>query len=265
LDLPLGLPVVAPLPRPRPPLDEAGRPLPPSLPTNPEAEARHAACLVRLAGLAEAEPEPPAIGKPGCETGELVRLVAFRLPDGSRVAVHGPGLQAPTRLRCSMVEVLAQWVREDVAPLAVAAGGHLTGLVVDSSYECRPRNRIIGAKMSEHGTGNAIDIRGLSLPGGRTVGLTDPAADKPLRTKLQAAACARFMTVLGPGSDGYHETHVHLDLAERRNGMRLCKWEVRDPSWKPPAKPGPAKPAAPAPEAEPDAPEPDAAAGPAEE
>jgi hypothetical protein len=35
--------------------------------------------------------------------------------------------------------------------------------------------------------------------------------------------------VLGPGSDGYHEEHIHLDLAERRNGYKLCQWEIREP------------------------------------
>jgi hypothetical protein len=35
--------------------------------------------------------------------------------------------------------------------------------------------------------------------------------------------------VLGPGSDGYHEEHVHVDLAERRGGYRICEWDVREP------------------------------------
>jgi hypothetical protein len=35
--------------------------------------------------------------------------------------------------------------------------------------------------------------------------------------------------VLGPGSDVYHEEHIHLDLAERRNGYKICQWDVRDP------------------------------------
>jgi hypothetical protein len=35
--------------------------------------------------------------------------------------------------------------------------------------------------------------------------------------------------VLGPGSDGYHEEHIHLDQAERRNGFRICQWDVREP------------------------------------
>ena len=36
------------------------------------------------------------------------------------------------------------------------------------------------------------------------------------RERLKASACARFTTVLGPASDGFHENHVHVDLAERR-------------------------------------------------
>jgi hypothetical protein len=35
--------------------------------------------------------------------------------------------------------------------------------------------------------------------------------------------------VLGPGSDGNHEEHIHLDLAERRNNYKLCEWDVREP------------------------------------
>jgi hypothetical protein len=51
---------------------------------------------------------------------------------------------------------------------------------------------------------------------------------KDARERLKASACARFSTVLGPASDGYHENHVHVDLAERRSGYRICQWAVRD-------------------------------------
>ena len=36
--------------------------------------------------------------------------------------------------------------------------------------------------------------------------------------------------MLGPASDGFHENHVHVDLAERRSGYRICQWVVRDAS-----------------------------------
>jgi hypothetical protein len=43
------------------------------------------------------------------------------------------------------------------------------------------------------------------------------------------SVCARFSTVLGPGSDWYHEDHIHLDLMERRSNYRICQWNVWDP------------------------------------
>jgi hypothetical protein len=43
------------------------------------------------------------------------------------------------------------------------------------------------------------------------------------------SACTRFSTVLGSGSDWYHEDHIHLDVMERRNNYRICQWNVWDP------------------------------------
>ena len=41
--------------------------------------------------------------------------------------------------------------------------------------------------------------------------------------------------MLGPGSDGYHENHIHVDLMERRSGFRgMCQWDVRMPETTPP-------------------------------
>ena len=48
--------------------------------------------------------------------------------------------------------------------------------------------------------------------------------------RLRTATCSRFTTVLGPGSDGYHENHIHMDLAERTRGYRMCQWDVLEPS-----------------------------------
>ena len=50
-----------------------------------------------------------------------------------------------------------------------------------------------------------------------------------LRESVLHSVCARFTTVLGPGSDWYHEDHIHLDLMERRNNYRICQWNVWDP------------------------------------
>jgi hypothetical protein len=128
-----------------------------------------------------------------------------------------------------MAEQVAHWVREDVAPDAIKLGSALRGLDNFDSYECRGRNRVRGAKLSEHGRANALDVRGFKLADGRTIGLTDIKVDKDWRGGIRASVCARFSTVLGPGSDGAHEEHIHLDLAERRGGYKICEWDVRAP------------------------------------
>ena len=86
-----------------------------------------------------------------------------------------------------------------------------------------------GALLSEHGKANALDIRSLKLANGRVVALTDVQLSRGFRDNLRKATCARFMTVLGPGSDGFHEDHIHVDLAERRSGHRMCQWDVLEP------------------------------------
>jgi hypothetical protein len=59
--------------------------------------------------------------------------------------------------------------------------------------------------------------------------LTDRTASRGLRESVLHSVCARFSTVLGPGSDGYHEDHIHLDLMERHNNYKICQWDVWDP------------------------------------
>jgi len=125
---------------------------------------------------------------------------------------------------------VVHWVREDVAPIAASLGAPLGGITNFAAYECRGRNRIIGAKISEHGKGNALDVRNVILANGKSYEPTDMQVAKETREKLKASACARFSTVLGPASDGFHENHIHVDIAERRGGYRICQWAVRDAS-----------------------------------
>ncbi|MGE3869456.1 MAG: extensin family protein [Pseudorhodoplanes sp.] len=167
----------------------------------------------------------PAIAGPGvCGAPDTVKLETIFLPDNSRVAVSPPAV-----LRCTMAEAITHWVREVIAPAVAASGAPLRALDNYGDYECRGRNRVIGARVSEHGHANALDIRGFRLADNRFVGLTDRTVARELREGVRRSVCERFATVLGPGSDGYHEDHVHLDLAERRNNYKLCQWNVLDP------------------------------------
>jgi hypothetical protein len=51
--------------------------------------------------------------------------------------------------------------------------------------------------------------------------------DMAVAQALRETTCARFATVLGPGSDGAHEAHIHVDLEARRHGGKLCEWNLR--------------------------------------
>jgi hypothetical protein len=209
-----------PLPRPRPAQIVSGNGSP------KEAETAASACRLRLnGGWAVAAPAeiPPGPGECGVE--DAVRLEAVLLADRARVAVSPPAI-----LRCSFAEAIAHWLREDVAPAIHVLDAGLGGIDDYASYDCRGRNRVVGAKVSEHGKGNALDIRSLKLSNGTVLGLTDPKVPRQFREMVRASACARFTTVLGPGSDGYHEDHVHVDLAERHSGYRICQWDVLEPA-----------------------------------
>jgi hypothetical protein len=190
-----------------------------------QAASAPSQCRLALTEAVAIAPSIPAIHGPGsCGGDDLVRLEAVILPDRKQVALKPAAI-----LRCPMATALAEWVRTDAAPLAERLGTALSELDNFDSFECRGRNRVFGAKMSEHGRANAIDVRGLKFANGQSLSLTDRAAPRPQREAVLQSVCARFTTVLGPGSDGYHEDHIHLDLAERRSGYRICQWNIYEP------------------------------------
>jgi hypothetical protein len=218
-----------PLPLPRPAIPT--QPAEPSsfaeavagLDLNPAAmSAKPTPCDGRLAAMAAFEPMPRLIGPGACGGSDMVLLDAVILPDKGRVSIEPPSL-----LRCEMAESLAAWLRDEVAPRIAKLGSPLRGVQNYDSYECRDRNRIKEAKLSEHAKGNAIDVRAFRLADGRRIEPVDVKVDKPLREALRESACHRFTTVLGPG-EPYHEGHIHLDILERHNGYRICQWDVRD-------------------------------------
>jgi hypothetical protein len=128
-----------------------------------------------------------------------------------------------------MASAIADWIRTDMAPLASSLGTVISDLDNLDSFDCRGRNGVVGAKLSEHGRANALDVRALKLANGQSIALTERSTPRDQRERVLHSVCARFSTVLGPGSDGYHEDHVHLDVIERRNNYKICQWEVWDP------------------------------------
>ena len=127
-------------------------------------------------------------------------------------------LSPPATLNCDATRTLETWIERSLKP--AFRGETVTGVRVFASYACRGRNNVRGARISEHAKGNAIDIGSVTTAerGEYTV-LDDFKRGRgaPLR-RAYKGACGIFGTTLGPGSDGYHENHMHFDIAHYRNG-----------------------------------------------
>lgn len=133
-------------------------------------------------------------------------------------SVAGVALDPAPTLDCEAAQALREWVDAGLQP---AFGRNpVVGLNVAADYSCRTRNNKRGAKISEHGRGKAIDISGFVLADGSVRSVEDDwrgRSGKPVKAAYQSA-CGIFGTTLGPGSDGYHENHLHFDTASYRSG-----------------------------------------------
>lgn len=164
-----------------------------------------------------------SLGGPGsCGAERPFEMVAAQ---GGQVQLRPPAL-----LRCPMIPAVDRWVQQVVQPAARRHFGMpVIELKVASSFACRPINHVRGARLSEHGFANALDVSAVLLADGRWVSVKagwfgDPRERAFLR-HLHQGACDTFTTVLGPNYDANHRDHFHLDLAwHGRDGqVRICK------------------------------------------
>lgn len=129
-------------------------------------------------------------------------------------AIAGIRFSQPATINCQTAVALHRWIEGGLRP--AMRGRKVVELEIAASYICRPRNNIKGNKISEHGRGNAIDIAGFTFSDGSSwTVLNDYNAQ--IR-RAHKAACGIFGTTLGPGSDGFHENHLHFDTASYRGG-----------------------------------------------
>jgi len=224
-----------PLPPIRPP--DLGAPAPEKPAVQPTAEDND---TLRAQVLASrriiGEALAPIADGGGCGMAAPLRVEAIVLADGGKVT-----LSPSVTLRAAMVSALADWVREDLAPAIAARGDRLAGLEGVGGYECRTRNAIAGATLSEHAIGNALDMHGFATASSKYWPIAaqksaETGDAQAFATLMKTTACKRFSTVLGPGSDGFHAQHLHIDLAARRSGTRLCQWSLEDVTAGAPAK-----------------------------
>ncbi len=166
--------------------------------------------------------------------GEAEKVADFHEGNGCGVdnawrlyAVSGVRLSQPATFNCRQAGQVNRWLD---GPVQAAAqnyfGERVVAVQVMASYSCRPRNNVRGAKMSEHGFGNAVDVGGFTLESGRTVSVLDnwngSRDERGFLRQVRADACGPFRTVLGPGSDANHRDHLHLDLQNHRSGGSYC-------------------------------------------
>jgi hypothetical protein len=131
-------------------------------------------------------------------------------------------------LNCGMAAPLKDWLEDVVQPTAQKTFGEsVVSVDVAASYSCRPRNNKYGAKMSEHGYGNAIDIAAFTLESGRRVTVLDgwrgQGDERKFLHTVHDEACGEFRTVLGPDANAAHRNHFHLDLQNRASGGVYCR------------------------------------------
>ncbi|MCA1442826.1 extensin family protein [Ensifer sp. IC4062] len=191
-------------------------------PVKEEPAEEHATCLADLKALGGTFTDTKRIddGK-GCGIDKPIRVTAI-LP--------GVALKPEGTMRCPTALALARWTKESAIPAAAAAFGpetRITALNQASTYVCRLRNNATSGKTSEHAHGNAVDIASFTLGDGRTIAIQprdeDGTLDGAFQRAVTASGCLYFTTVLDPGSDAAHETHLHLDVIERKNGYRYCR------------------------------------------
>lgn len=144
------------------------------------------------------------------------------IEDAVRVHSIGPVALSPSALlACPTALAFSRFLSDTLIPEAGRAFGSAPATVhVAASYACRSRNNVAGARVSEHGFGRAIDVRAITMQDGQgwsvrpqPEGASTPQAG--FQAAVRQAACGPFTTVLGPGSDGHHQDHLHFDTAPR--------------------------------------------------
>jgi hypothetical protein len=186
------------------PREEAPRP-PQGAPDSSKATQQ---CLAELRkNGVQFRPLPDRVFASGCSALGAVQLLDIGTPVTNLGA-----------MTCPVARQFARWVREAVQPAAQALlGKRVVRIESFGTYACRPVNSRPGARLSEHGLANAVDIGVFVLEGGRRISVKDGwnSEDEDERRFLRAvhaAGCRRFGVTLGPDADAFHRDHLHFDM-----------------------------------------------------
>jgi hypothetical protein len=212
-----------------PAADAAGKPDGAASPSAPESEAPP----IETEDPADFTRCSTALKALGAEFSEIERI-----DDGGGCGIDHPLLvksvgagvllSPPGQMRCQTALNLSRWTQDVVIPFAKKARPTETLAAINqaSTYVCRNRNSASNGKISEHAHGSAVDVAAFTFKSGATLTISPREEDSTLNGAFQraiaSAACLYFSTVLDPGSDAAHETHLHLDTLARKGGYRYC-------------------------------------------
>lgn len=97
------------------------------------------------------------------------RIKACGIRDAVRVkSVAGVRLNPPALMNCKTAVALKDWTEKGLKP-AFRRRGPVVEMKVAAHYACRTRNNIPGARVSEHGKGNAIDLSAFTMMDGEVI------------------------------------------------------------------------------------------------
>ncbi|HEY7810557.1 MAG TPA: extensin family protein [Allosphingosinicella sp.] len=189
------------------PREEAPRPVPQSA-TSPSKATLQCQADLRKEGVSF-RALPDRWFANGCSAAGAVQLLDIGTPVTNLGAMS-----------CPVARQFARWTREAVQPAAHAwLGKKVVRIESFGTYSCRPVNNQPGAKLSEHGRANAVDIGVFVLEGGRRISVENGwnGEDEDVRKFLRAvhqAGCRRFGVTLGPDANAFHRDHLHFDMGQ---------------------------------------------------
>jgi len=200
-----------------------------AVPTGPQRAPLHRAadyepavpirqCLSDLgARQAAFTPLPDQFYGAGCARINAVRLLSLRSDSADLDLTNlGP-------VTCALADRFAGWARFGVDRAArQIMGSALVRIETMGSFNCR---NIAGTEhRSAHATGNAVDVSGFVLADGRRITVlgnwyAGTAQERSFLHVIEASACKRFGTVLGPDYNPAHHNHLHVELS----GSSFCR------------------------------------------
>jgi hypothetical protein len=175
------------------------------------AEA-HQACLRNINDFGNGVEKSPSIREGVCGLQNPLKVTHL----------GGVKFYGDARFSCPVVKTTREWLRDIAKPAAVKhRKSALVAIKIAASYACRSRNRVKGARISEHAFANAIDISAFYFADGTIITVKEGwrkssrSSEKKFLQDVFHKVCGPFTTIIGPDGDRYHQDHFHFDKARR--------------------------------------------------